>query len=293
MGMLDHRDDANWQRYQRVSHPGTFNANPVSAAAGVACLNLVRDPAVQKKATATANKIRAGMNDAFERRGIGGSAGGEVSILSIVFTTPESLAVSSSGGSAAPCNSAAPTSRTSAGGLLRPRRPGRRPDGDGLRPGPRATASRRGRLERPRIETIRVGGAHAPRGAPTMTYTADPRVDAYIDALPDWQQAICREVRELVHAADPRSSKPSSAPTVRTSCCRATSAPCWRRRTTSTSSCMTAPSSPIPRESSPPGTTTRPPARWPSAKAKRSTRPPSRPCSSTSLPTTAPAAGAS
>jgi hypothetical protein len=32
---------------------------------------------------------------------------------------------------------------------------------------------------------------------------ADPRVDAYIDALPDWQQAICHEVRELVHAADP------------------------------------------------------------------------------------------
>lgn len=31
----------------------------------------------------------------------------------------------------------------------------------------------------------------------------DPRVDAYIDALPDWQQAICREVRELVHAVDP------------------------------------------------------------------------------------------
>src|SRR5450631_3037601 len=31
----------------------------------------------------------------------------------------------------------------------------------------------------------------------------DPRVDAYIDALPEWQQAICREVRELVHAADP------------------------------------------------------------------------------------------
>ncbi len=35
-----------------------------------------------------------------------------------------------------------------------------------------------------------------------MTYTADPRVDAYIGALPDWQQAICREVRDLVHAAD-------------------------------------------------------------------------------------------
>jgi len=36
-----------------------------------------------------------------------------------------------------------------------------------------------------------------------MTYRADPRVDAYIDALPDWQRAICRQVRELIHAADP------------------------------------------------------------------------------------------
>ena len=36
-----------------------------------------------------------------------------------------------------------------------------------------------------------------------MTWTPDPRVDTYIEALPDWQQAICREVRELVHAADP------------------------------------------------------------------------------------------
>jgi hypothetical protein len=32
---------------------------------------------------------------------------------------------------------------------------------------------------------------------------ADRRVDAYIEALPDWQQAICRQVRALVHAADP------------------------------------------------------------------------------------------
>ena len=36
-----------------------------------------------------------------------------------------------------------------------------------------------------------------------MNYTPDPRVDAYIDRLPEWQQAICRQVRELVHAADP------------------------------------------------------------------------------------------
>jgi hypothetical protein len=36
-----------------------------------------------------------------------------------------------------------------------------------------------------------------------MTYAKDPRVDHYIDALPEWQQAICGEVRDLVHAADP------------------------------------------------------------------------------------------
>jgi hypothetical protein len=36
-----------------------------------------------------------------------------------------------------------------------------------------------------------------------MAYRTDPRVDAYIDALPDWQQDICRQVRDLVHEADP------------------------------------------------------------------------------------------
>ncbi|MFI5099634.1 MAG: DUF1801 domain-containing protein [Actinomycetes bacterium] len=36
-----------------------------------------------------------------------------------------------------------------------------------------------------------------------MTYPTDERVDAYIDALPQWQKAVCRQVRDLVHAADP------------------------------------------------------------------------------------------
>jgi hypothetical protein len=36
-----------------------------------------------------------------------------------------------------------------------------------------------------------------------MSYVKDPRVDAYIDPLPGWQQEICHRVRDLVHAADP------------------------------------------------------------------------------------------
>jgi hypothetical protein len=35
------------------------------------------------------------------------------------------------------------------------------------------------------------------------THRTDPRIDEYIESLPDWQQEICRQVRDLVHAADP------------------------------------------------------------------------------------------
>src|SRR5437867_3438729 len=35
------------------------------------------------------------------------------------------------------------------------------------------------------------------------TYQTDPRVDEYLASLPGWQQDICRQVRDLVHAADP------------------------------------------------------------------------------------------
>jgi hypothetical protein len=36
-----------------------------------------------------------------------------------------------------------------------------------------------------------------------LPYVKDPRVDAYLDGLPDWQREICSHVRDLVHAADP------------------------------------------------------------------------------------------
>ncbi len=52
-----------------------------------------------------------------------------------------------------------------------------------------------------RVHLARILNRESYRG--TVSYTADPRIDAYIDALPAWQQAICRQVRDLVHAADP------------------------------------------------------------------------------------------
>ena len=106
-----------------------------------------------------------------------------------------------------------------------------------------------------------------------MTYPTDPRVDAYIDALPAWQQAIYRQVRDLVHAADPGV----------TETIKRTTRPCFvlngnicalqAAKDHVNVSSTTAPSSPTLRASSPAGMTTRPPVRWPSATARPSTRP--------------------
>jgi glutamate-1-semialdehyde 2,1-aminomutase len=81
-------DDPEWQRRGRIPHPGTYNANPLSAAAGVACLELVRDPAVQRRATATADQLRAGFREALTRRGVAGVVGGEVSLAPVSFAEP-------------------------------------------------------------------------------------------------------------------------------------------------------------------------------------------------------------
>ena len=67
----------------------------------------------------------------------------------------------------------------------------------------RGPCCRTGKTPGPRALRKRTPRASSPYGGSTVTYTADPRVDAYIDALPDWQQAICRGVRDLVHTADP------------------------------------------------------------------------------------------
>jgi hypothetical protein len=36
-----------------------------------------------------------------------------------------------------------------------------------------------------------------------MAYARDPRVDAYLDPLPEWQRQVLSRVRDLVHQADP------------------------------------------------------------------------------------------
>ena len=55
-----------------------------------------------------------------------------------------------------------------------------------------------------------------------LTYTADQRVDTYFSALPDWQQAICPELRELIQAADQYVTGTIKRTNVRTLSSRAT-----------------------------------------------------------------------
>jgi len=81
--ILEFRDDPTWMRHGRIRHPGTLNANPVSAAAGIACLEIARTGEPQRLATATADRIRAGINAALRQRGVPGEAYGEVSQIAV------------------------------------------------------------------------------------------------------------------------------------------------------------------------------------------------------------------
>lgn len=69
----------------RVSHPGTYNANPLSAAAGSACLEIIGDGTHQQRAAETAATIARGINAAFRGAGVAGACYGQSSMLHIAI----------------------------------------------------------------------------------------------------------------------------------------------------------------------------------------------------------------
>ncbi len=79
---FDFSDDPKKQRFGRIAHPGTYNGSPISAAAGVACLEIVKDPAIQLKAAETATKIKDGFKESLQRNGAEGSVTGWASYIS-------------------------------------------------------------------------------------------------------------------------------------------------------------------------------------------------------------------
>lgn len=85
MELLEFRDEPGWNQTKKVQHPGTYNANPLSAVAGAVCLQMISDPRVQRHADEMAEKIRKGFNQALVRQNIPGFVWGESSVFHILL----------------------------------------------------------------------------------------------------------------------------------------------------------------------------------------------------------------
>ena len=85
MDMMTHRGDPDWDANRRLYHPGTFNGNPLSAAAGATCLELIADHPINRQADAMAGRLKQGLNDIFGRMEVAGHAHGIASMIHVVM----------------------------------------------------------------------------------------------------------------------------------------------------------------------------------------------------------------
>jgi glutamate-1-semialdehyde 2,1-aminomutase len=72
-------------RFERVLQQGTFNANPLSAAAGLNALRIVAEGWATEQASQAGEQLRAGLRDVFERRGVAGVVLGEYSVFQVLL----------------------------------------------------------------------------------------------------------------------------------------------------------------------------------------------------------------
>jgi glutamate-1-semialdehyde 2,1-aminomutase len=83
--MIAHRGDPEWDAQRRVYHPGTFNANPLSAVAGATCLEMIATEPINQRADAMADRLKKGLNDIFGRTEVSGHAHGIASMIHVVL----------------------------------------------------------------------------------------------------------------------------------------------------------------------------------------------------------------
>ena len=83
MELMAFRDDPEWDNIGRVPQGGTYNAQPVTAAAGIATLNAIATEGVNERADSMAERLRDGLNEAFIRNEVTGHAHGIASIIHI------------------------------------------------------------------------------------------------------------------------------------------------------------------------------------------------------------------
>src|SRR5215468_9042731 len=92
MSTMTHRGDPVWDRAERVAQNGTFNSNPVCAAAAIATLELVADGGLHARANKIADELRAGIGLVIKRVGAPGTCFGESSIVHVSFEGRPGLA---------------------------------------------------------------------------------------------------------------------------------------------------------------------------------------------------------
>jgi len=80
---------------EKISHPGTFNANPVSAAAGITTLEILSSTDACAKANAYGETLRARMNEVLEDEGLKWAVHGSFSGFH-VFTNPDNADITPS-----------------------------------------------------------------------------------------------------------------------------------------------------------------------------------------------------
>ncbi len=85
MDMLSFKEDAEWNRFKRVPHHGTFNANPLCAAAGIAALKILATGEPQKRANDLGIAFRQAMASAMKRRGLNACAYGDGGSVHLYF----------------------------------------------------------------------------------------------------------------------------------------------------------------------------------------------------------------
>jgi glutamate-1-semialdehyde 2,1-aminomutase len=72
-------------RFERVLQQGTFNANPMSAAAGFTALQIVGEGWATEQANKAGEQLRIGLRDCLEKRGVAGAVLGEFSVFQILL----------------------------------------------------------------------------------------------------------------------------------------------------------------------------------------------------------------
>lgn len=87
--MIAHRD-SEWNRDRRVPHPGTFNASPLTAAAGASGLELIASQPIVERAHTAMTRIRDGLNEVLRSAKVAGFVHGHGSegfvILGVDYT---------------------------------------------------------------------------------------------------------------------------------------------------------------------------------------------------------------